>query len=455
MHQVRIHFTASILFFGLTAAFPAAAAEEVEELEASPLAYRDEVLVASGAEMESLIERDFIAFDPAYKERRKPAGERLHDLAGRLATIQATGNGMACSNQIFLETKWLYHYTADWVRLEAGLDRLEESLGNLDQAFAAEQSPEDGSWGPCHEEWFHKAEATFLGAHDLMERGQEPKYPISLFDRFNTPLKLREYLEGLLISDIAHTGRDNRAELGGMATLLSMAYFKDYLQEYLNESVEGIPRNQGIYPLISMLTVYEEFIWDWQDPETGYWGAWYLSDGKIYKSADLSITYHTISYRKGDVNHWPQIVDTTFQIKNEPYPYGWIHDGRMNNHNNYDVARIWRYGWPHMTAADKTRARDELDAMLDWSLNQSLRPDGSFETDPTFFSSLAADYYFGVSFLDQVGFFDKKRRFWTEQDFPNAKQLCCRIKAQLLDSGLQGAHASGALNKLGKSCAAC
>ena len=88
---------------------------------------------------------------------------------------------MACSNQIFLETKWLYHYTADWARLEAGLDRLEESLGNLDQAFAAEQSPEDGSWGPCHEEWFHKAEATFLGAHDLMERGQEPKYPISLF----------------------------------------------------------------------------------------------------------------------------------------------------------------------------------------------------------------------------------------------------------------------------------
>jgi hypothetical protein len=135
MHLVRIHFTASVLFLGLTAAFPAAAAEEVEDLEASPLAYRDEVLVASGIEMESLIERDFVAFDPAYEERRTLAGERLHALAGRLATIQATGNSMACSNQIFLETKWLYHYTADWARLEAGLDRLEESLGNLDQAF--------------------------------------------------------------------------------------------------------------------------------------------------------------------------------------------------------------------------------------------------------------------------------------------------------------------------------
>ena len=49
----------------MAAAFPAAAAEEVEELEASPLAYWDEVLVASGAEMESLIEHRASVEGPA------------------------------------------------------------------------------------------------------------------------------------------------------------------------------------------------------------------------------------------------------------------------------------------------------------------------------------------------------------------------------------------------------
>ena len=263
------------------------------------------------------------------------------------------------------------------------------------------------------------------------------------------------YLEGLLISDIAETGRDNRAELGGMTTLMSMVYFKDYLQEFLSEDVKGIPRNQGIYPLISMQTAYEDFLLDWQDKETGYWGAWYRSEGKLFKSADLSMTYHTISYRRGDVDHWQNIIDTTLAIKGEPYPYGWMHGGRLNNHNNYDVARILRYGWPYMTGEQKARAEDELHQMLAWSLNESLRRDGSFRTDPTFFSSVAADYYFGVSFLDEIGFFDRSRRYWTEKEFPNAAHLCCLIKNKLQRSGFDEPHAQGAMEKLRKSCAAC
>lgn len=445
----------AVLLCVVVAALTAGATGPLAQSDVSPLAYRDEALVATGNDMKGLIERDFVAFDPAYRKRKAIYGERLHALAERLASVQSTGNEMACSNQIFLEAKWLYHSTADWARLESQLNRLEESLRELDQAFAKQQSPEDGSWGICHDEWFHKAEATFLAAHELMKKGEAPRYPIRLFDRLDTPLKLMIYLEGLLISDIAVTGRDNRAELGGMTTLMSMVYFKDYLQEYLNEEVKGIPRSQGIYPLISMQTAYEDFLLDWQDKETGYWGAWYRSEGKLFKSADLSMTYHTISYRRGDVDHWQNIIDTTLAIKSEPYPYGWMHDGRLNNHNNYDVVRILRYGWPYMTAEQKARADDELHEMLVWSLNESLRPDGSFRTDPTFFSSVAADYYFGVSFFDEIGFFDGSRRFWTEKDFPNATYLCCLIKNRLAASGLDGPHVQGAAEKLNKSCAAC
>ncbi len=66
-----------------------------------------------GSDVETLIERDFIAYDANYLWRKTEFGQPLHELARRLAAKQMAGNDMACSNQIFLEAKWLYHYTAD------------------------------------------------------------------------------------------------------------------------------------------------------------------------------------------------------------------------------------------------------------------------------------------------------------------------------------------------------
>lgn len=114
-----------------------------------------------GSDVETLIERDFIAYDANYLERKTEFGQPLHDLARRLTAKQMAGNDMACSNQIFVEAKWLYHYTADWPRLDRQLRRLETSLENPDQEFANRQSPEDGSWGVCYDEWFLRVEATF------------------------------------------------------------------------------------------------------------------------------------------------------------------------------------------------------------------------------------------------------------------------------------------------------
>jgi hypothetical protein len=276
-----------------------------------------------------------------------------------------------------------------------------------------------------------------------------------LFDRHDTPSRIRSYLEGLVISDIAQSGRDNRAEIGGMTTIFSIGYFKDYLQDYLNHEVEGIPRNRGEFPLASFVDAYEGFLVDWQDPETGFWGAWYRSDGRVHKTTDLSITYHTIAYRKGDVHHWPKIIDTLFRIKFDPYPYGWMHGDRRNNHNNYDVARIFRYGWPHMTPDQREGAKDEIGAMLEWSLENSLLLDGSFAVDPTFFSSLSGDNYFGVSFFDEIGFFDQKRRFWTDRELPGGGRICCLIKARLEELGFRDSYARGAEEKLNRNCSLC
>ena len=64
-----------------------------------------------------------------------------------------------------------------------------------------------------------------------------------------------------------------------------------------------------------------------------------MSGGQLYKTADLGFTFHIISYLQGRVDHWPEIIETTLAIKDEPYPFGWKHEGELVNHNNYDVAR--------------------------------------------------------------------------------------------------------------------
>jgi hypothetical protein len=404
--------------------------------------------VMSGEDMNALIEADFVARDPDYREKKTRFGERLRALASSLADIQATGRIMACSTQMYLEADWLYEYTVDWNRLDQQLARLAESLTNLNQNFARRQSPGSGLWGVCYDEWFLQVEATLAALEEHYEERlwPSPPYPIRIPDKIDTPEKLKAYLAQLLVSDVAATGRDNRGELGNLTTILSSALFKDYLREYLHQAI-GRRRDES-----RVQTVYRDFLRRWQDPQTGYWGAWYRSRGRIYKTVDLSITYHTIVYLRGKVPYWPQIIDTTLRIRNDPYPYGWLHDGHLNNHNNYDVARILKYGWSHMSAAQKQQASDAIREMLAWTLEQSLNPDGSFKTDLTFFSSVAADYYFGVSFLDVIGFWDRGQRFWTKEDFPGSDAVCRRIKARMAGFKYEDPQARVALEKLNAAC---
>jgi hypothetical protein len=410
--------------------------------------------IFSGKQMSAMIEADFIAHDPDYSDQKARFGERLHRLAASLANIQAAGKIMACSNQVYLEADWLYEYTVDWARLDLELARLAESLTEPTQDFARRQSPGSGLWGVCYGEWFLQLEATLAALEEyyLESWRPSPPYPIRIPDEMDTPEKLKTHLERLLISDIATTGRDNRGELGNITTIMSSAIFKDYLQDPLRRAIGR--RHDDPYERLPTRykTVYGEFLRRWQDPPTGYWGAWYRSKGRIYKTVDLSITYHTIAYLHGQVAHWPQIIDTTLRIKNDPYPFGWLHEGHFNNHNNYDVARILKYGWSHMSAAQERQASDAIREMLAWTLDESLNLDGSFKTDPTFFSSVAADYYFGVSFLDEIGFWDRRKRFWTDEEQSGGEAVCRRIKARMAAFKPESAQARVALEKLNAAC---
>jgi hypothetical protein len=401
----------------------------------------------------NLIQRQFEIYDPDYQTHREHYGERLEELSQAIADAQAKGRNLHCSQQMFLEAKWLHRYTAHWDRLEGKLRRIELSLDDHDQSYAAEQSPVDGFWGVCYEKWFMRLGATLSALESLSLRSEQPRYSLRPEGKFDTGKKLLTRLQDLLISDIANTGVNNRAELGSLITTFSQSFFKPHLREMLVTSFD-LRRTSSVFN--SLTEAYRFFLNGAQNRSTGYWGAWYIVDGKVHKSRDLSMTYHIIAYTKGRVERWPEILETTAAIESEPYPYGWRHNGQYNNHNLYDVAKIYKYGWSYMSETEQTKTRAQIESMVEWSLANTVGPDYTFEHDPTFSDSLADEYYFGISFFDVVGYWQPKRRFWTDAPLDeDAAALCCRLKHRVEELDFEGWAADGAMSKLERNCGRC
>ena len=94
--------------------------------------------------------------------------------------------------------------------------------------------------------------------------------------------------------------------------------------------------------------------------------------------------------------------------------------------------------------------------MIEWSLENTLVPDDTFAHDPTFSDSLADEYYFGISFFDVVGYWQPKRRFWTNAPVDeDAAARCCRLKQRLTEFDFEGWAADGAMSKLDRNCGKC
>jgi hypothetical protein len=403
---------------GLVLALGAWAASAADDTAANPA-------WPGGVDMYRLISREFIKYDPEYMAHRAAMEHRVNALQGQLIALEGGGPSLPCSRQILVEARWALTNTAAWDRVEKTAERLADSLKVPDQAFAYDQMPETGTWGACYEEWFHRIDATIDAMNTHLELGLTPDHPIKLRRVFGTPAELIEFLEGLQTSRIAETGIDNRDALGVALSALSQAAFKPQLNAFMLAHSTELPIGDGY------AAEFRKFLDRTQDSQTGYWGAWYESDGARHVSADLSLTFHTVNHRRGNVERWPQIIDTTFAIRDLPYPYGWLHRGGFNNHNNYDVAVILRYGWPHMTEAQRERARRELDGMLAFALGPSMAPAGGFLDDPSFYSTPADAFYYGIAFLDAVGFWDRAKRFWTDREFDDAIPVACRIRAEL------------------------
>jgi hypothetical protein len=377
---------------------------------------------------------DFIAFDSDYRVKHARYANELRELQLELARQAAHGRATPCSRQLFLEARWLVYYSAHWDRIEGRLRHLRDLLRQpADPADAREQVEADGSFDHCSEAWFLKLDSTIEEVEYLGEGGRKPRYRLKLLDRINSPEKLRAYLDSVLVSDVRRTGMDNRFELN-----IAITAIERFIVGHVGEVYDFDPKLKGA------LFDYQDNVW--QDPSTGYFGGWYrLADGSIRKTADLSVTFHIASYRRDSLKHVPAMIRTTLAFKDEEYPFGWLEEGLRSNHHNYDVVRLFRIGWPKMSAEQRENARVEMRKMMDFCLRETLNPDGSFKMMDE--DTLGSSYLFPVSLLNELGYFRPSLRFWTWQSFPDAMDLADRVEASIKAAKLTDTESAKVLRR--------
>ena len=372
----------------------------------------------------------------AYYESRLLRAKR------RLFALEQQGKAYRPAHEILYETEWICDATHDYRRMGERIKALENVMQDTANAQATdEQSEIDGSWGRWYTEWFFKLDASYDQITELAHQGRVPKYPVHFLDRINSPEKLTLHLNHLLISDLKAEGVDHRRELN------------ETISDLMRLILRSQPKN---YAYDSRL---KAALLDWllntaRNPETGYWGACYRApnDARIKKTDDLSITFHIVSYLKGNVPDWQKIIATTLAIKDKKYPLGWLEGSSYLNHNNMDVVQIFSMGWSQATSDQREAMRVEIRKMLHWCLSESLQPDGSFKLQDSDDSRETSES-FGASFLARLGYFDRSKRFWTDEDFPEASNVRTNIiqfiRAHIRSGGEGGVYYRGALEELG------
>jgi hypothetical protein len=331
----------------------------------------------------------------------------------KLDRREAGGGDTSCPRQVLRELRWRLEYTADTSGIRTTLARL-RTQAVLSLPAAVPQNA-DGVQGAGTDVWFLKLDASVddMLAADCDEQGRPPRF----LDRINDPGRLKDYLESLLVSRLDEDGIDRRKELNfATADLVRLILWRR-------------PRSYPWDPRLE--AVIRRFVAGWQDPNTGFFGADYLVGGQRLRTVDLSLTFHMARYLEGGIGYWQQLVDTLFAIRDLRYPNGWLDEIGLTNHNNYDVAVLLQFGWPHMHADQRRRAREELARLVDWCLSMAISPVGEVVARAVG-ESLPESYYFTIAFLDTVGYFDPPRRFWTELDFPEAPAVQEQLHYRLL-----------------------
>jgi hypothetical protein len=365
---------------------------------------------------------DFSEIPMARQKRLQRVNPVLRPLIKQMNRAQATGQDMEYSMNIYREIRWLLNFTPDLKGVWTEVDAFRKSLSQPErQKLAAEQQP-DGSWALGINSWYLKLYYS-VESGSIQECVPPPRYPLQFLDRINSPEKLTAELDSALHDDFTRTGIFNRERTDETFSALARLLIK------------GKPiRCYIFHPELAQ--TLRAFVNRWQNPVTGCWGQWLIDrQGRTWKMDDMAMTFHVVSDLKGQVQHLDQIANRLLQLYNMEFPTGNRFNGHHENHLNADAVIILHYAWPTLDAATRERASQQISQMLTWCLAESLQPDGSFKVSELDDTTSDAQWY-GVWFLDEAGYFNRRKRFWTEQDFPNAQAIRARIAANLKATGL-------------------
>jgi hypothetical protein len=364
---------------------------------------------------------DFSQIRLARQQRLQELNPILKPLVQEIARRQAAGEEMQYSMHIYREIRWRLNFTPDVKTTRARIEDLRQSFAQPGlQKLAAQQQASDGSWGLGLDPWFLKL---YYSVEDgLNSNGDPPQYRLAFIDRINSPERLSNQLDADLHDDFTRTGVFNREELDETFSAIARMLYSHKQTGYAFDP--------------ELDHALRAFVARWQNPETGFWGQWLVDrQGRVWKMDDMAMTFHVVSDLHGDVTHKDLIAKRLLQLDNVNFPAGIRFDGHYENHLNMDVVKILRMTWPALDEPTRQQARAEIARMLDWCLKQSYQPDGSFkvsELDDT----TGDAYSYGVSFLNEAGYFRRADRFWTDQDFPESATVRDRIEAKLKSIGL-------------------
>jgi len=376
---------------------------------------------------------DVVQLRQQREERNDRFAKQLKPLVKLISKRQAEGKNVARSVHIYREVRWWVNFTADETNTQSRIDELQASLASdADQSAAQDQLPEDGSWGSGYTVWFMKL---YGSVNDSLARKAVPRYPMTFLDRINSPETLTAHLDEILHDNFTVTHMINRQELDETVSALARLMYGD------------VKTNYPFHPQLK--DTLTQWLDDWQNPETGCWGSWFVGrDGNVWKQDDVGMTFHMVTARDGNVKHLDRIVRRVLQLSSVDFPAGIRMKGHYENHLNWDVVTILRYAWPQLDEETRSQARAELSRMLTWCLTESYQPDGSFKVSELDDTTGDAMQY-AIFFLQDIGFFRKSERFWTEQEFPQAKVIHAQIKAHLEAMGHKGTELGHAYKRLG------
>jgi hypothetical protein len=365
-------------------------------------------------------QKEFLQFNPDYIQMKAQRITRIRELHGKVSELEAAGKNSTCSHQILWEIKALVTQTADFKLLDRRLNDLDSSLTlPMPENSTIIQDSVTGNWGNCFDQWFCKLSSFCEEIGREGNKNRALKFQPHFLDQVNSPEKLTNYLMTVSVSDIPKTGKDNLLEFN-----LSIS---NLIRLILRDRPKGYPWDPKLKEIIMDLILNH-----FRNPETGWWGESYVRDGQVQFVDDLSTTFHIVTYLKGNVPDLQRIVSTTLAVKDLNYPVGWLWNGTYWNHNNMDVAALFKAGWPYADENQKKAISFEIQKMLNWCLNESLQSDGSFKPNIAD-GSLEEGEYYGVSFLGRIGFFDKTECFWTNKKFSDAKVIRKKITDYILN----------------------